>query len=362
MTGRHFFIVALVVAMIPMMVHAQQPVKVEYFLDSDPGYGLARFIKDIHVGGNQLTFDMSDASAGAHVLYVRSQDSDGHWSTTMSRPLYIEQLQDIVYVEYFIDDDPGRGLATPVALPQQDYKAHLQIDFNLNVADLSLGEHELAVRAYDVFGQWTDVMSRHFTVIEKNDEPEIPVGGGDLKRIEYFFDSDPGYGLGHQLEKPSSGEHIYQMSFANIGIGFHLLSIRAQDEANNWSSTMSRPIYVIDPMSDIETLEYFFDNDPGEGRGILVENSSAGKDSFAFQVSVEDLSYGVHTFYVRVKDTKGKWSVLRSTSIEVIAQTDIEGIAADEMHYDIYDLQGRKVTEPMHTGFYIFKGKIIFVK
>lgn len=362
MTKIRLFIVGLVLTLLPIMAQAQQPVKIEYFLDSDPGHGLARSITDIHVGGNQLSFDVSDAPAGAHVLYVRSQDSDGHWSTTMSRPLYVEQLQDIAYVEYFIDDDPGRGQATPVALPQQDYKAHLQLELELDVTGLSLGEHELSVRAYDVFDQWTDVMSRRFTVVKKEDEPEIPVGGGDLSRIEYFFDTDPGYGHGYPLEKPSSGENTYLMSFANIDAGFHLLCLRAQDDANNWSSTMSRPIYVIEPTGDIEVMEYFFDSDPGEGNGTAVELPTDASEPFAFQVPVEDLSYGIHKFYVRVKDSKGKWSLIRSATIEVIAQTGIEGITTDESPKDMYDLQGHKVTNTPHKGVYILGGKKVLVK
>ena len=344
MTRRAFFIIALFMAMSPLMVNAQQPVIIEYFLDSDPGHGLAHTIKDIHIGSNQLTFDVSDASAGAHVLYVRSQDSDGQWSTTMSRPLYIEQLQDIAYVEYYIDTDPGQGMGTPVALPQQEYKAHLQLELALDISSLSLGEHELAVRAYDVFGQWSDILSRHFTIVEK-EEPEF----GDLSRIEYFFDTDPGYGLGYPLKKANTGEHTYQMSFANLEAGFHLLCLRAQykaDDAYQWSSTLSRPIYVVNSSSNIVAMEYYFDDEPGEGNGVAVEIPADISEPFAFQVDVNELSLGFHEFYVRVKDSNGKWSVLQSTTIEVIVPTGIDNIATDELQKDVYDLQGRQFAQP----------------
>lgn len=308
---RKFFISLFAVAAAAVVqAQEQEPVRMEYFLDTDPGYGLARMITNIHVGDNQLTFDLSDAPWGAHVLYVRSQDSNGHWSATMSRPLYIECLQDIVYVEYFIDSDPGVGQATPLTLPDQDYKAHLLFNFEVSTMSLSLGEHELFVRARDVFDQWTDVMSRRFTVVS-NGQPDIPVGGGDLSRLEYFFDTDPGYGLGFPLEKPSTGTNTYLMSFAAVGHGAHVLYLRAQDDANNWSSTLSRPLYVLNPQG-VQAIEYFIDNDPGEGQATSVALPDSLTAPFAFEVPVAQLADGKHQLSVRAKGLDGLWSPLSS--------------------------------------------------
>ena len=82
---------------------AQEPLRVEYFLDADPGHGAAVALADVHVGSGTLTFDLSAAAAGPHVLYVRSQDAKGRWSPTVARPLFIDSYQDIVRVEYFFD-------------------------------------------------------------------------------------------------------------------------------------------------------------------------------------------------------------------------------------------------------------------
>lgn len=308
------------------MAWAQSPERVEYFLDTDPGYGKGKAVSNIQVGDNQLTFDVSDVPDGAHVLYVRSQDGQGVWSATMSRPLFIDRLQDIVYMEYFFDgNDPGAGLATSIALPEQNYKAHLDFSFSPDISALELGEHELSVRARDAFDVWTDVMSRKFTIAEKEvPEPPTPVSG-DLARLEYFFDTDPGYGLGHPLLNPSTGKNVYQMSFSDVEAGAHVLCLRAQDTNGVWSSTMSRPLYVVHPSDGrIVALEYFFDGaDPGEGKAVAVEVPSDLAESFTFDVSAEGLSIGAHQFNLRAQDSTGKWSLLSSEPFEV---TEANGI------------------------------------
>ena len=309
-----------------MLALAQSSERVEYFLDTDPGYGLGKVISNIQVGNNQLIFDVCDAPDGAHVLYVRSQDDRGVWSTTLSRPLFIDRLQDIVYVEYFFDGkDPGVGNAISIALPEQDYKAHLDFSFSPDISMLDVGEHELSVRAKDAFDAWTDVMSRKFKIV-KTDVPEPPTPvTGDLARLEYFFDIDPGYGKGYPLQNPSTGTNIYQMSFDAVEAGAHVLYLRAQDKSGVWSSTMSRPLYALNPSdASITTLEYFFDNaDPGEGKAVAVTVPSNLLEPFTFDVVTEGLTVGNHQFNLRVQDKTGKWSVISSEPFEV---TETNGI------------------------------------
>lgn len=319
-----------VVAVCSMSLMAQSPQRVEYFLDTDPGYGLGKVISNIREGDNQLTFDVSDAPDGAHVLSVRSQDNQGVWSTTMSRPLFIDRMQDIVYVEYFFDgNDPGVGKATSIALPDQDYKAHFDFSFAPDISMLSVGEHELSVRAKDAFDVWTDVMSRKFKIVETDvPGPPTPVTG-DLARLEYFFDIDPGYGKGYPLQNPATGTNVYQMSFDVLEAGAHVIYIRAQEKNGVWSPTISRPLYAVNPSDEsIVALEYFFDNaDPGEGKAVAVSFPNSRKEPFTFDVETNGLEVGNHQFNLRAKDDKGKWSVLNSEPFEIIAVNDIAEVS-----------------------------------
>lgn len=327
-------------AMVATTMMAQQPLRVEYFLDSDPGYGLAATISNLKIGDNVLTFDLRPFKDGAHLLSVRCQDDRGFWSTTISRPLFIDRYQDIVYVEYFYDDnDPGLGNATPVGLPDQEYKGNLTLDLSLDISGLALGEHRLSVRALDRYDQWTDEMTRTFTIVEHNDNPDPPVDPiveeGDLARLEYFFDNDPGYGNGTPLSKPSIGTNTYLMSFEGVTPGAHILSLRAWDENNHWSQTISHPIYVCSVKGlNVTRLEYYFDNnDPGEGKAIPVTLPTDPLEQFAFDVSVEDMAEGSHQFSIRACDDKGKWSLVRSEPF-TITMTG-EGIATLTWNFPI---------------------------
>ena len=160
---------------------AQQPIRIEYFIDSDPGHGKGISVSPVQVGDNPLTFDVSSAAPGPHVLSVRSQDAAGRWSETMSRPFFVDRHPEIVYLEYFIDEDPGKGKGTPIALPDTPDKTQLSLDLEVYTAELIGGEHVFSVRAMDALGMWSNLVSRRFTIIGYV-EPEITA---DDKTREY---------------------------------------------------------------------------------------------------------------------------------------------------------------------------------
>ena len=725
---------------------AQQPIRIEYFIDSDPGHGKGISVSPVQVGDNPLTFDVSSAAPGPHVLGVRSQDAAGRWSETINRPFFVDRHPEIVYLEYFIDEDPGKGKGTPIALPDTPDKTQLSLDLEVYAAELIGGEHVFSVRAMDALGQWSILMSRRFTIIgyvepeitaddktrEYGDEnpeltyttnvtvkgtpvltttatktspvgeyeitvergtvegkfttvtgkltitkaqltisggeytikqgepmptfyasyagfkngetedvltkmptletsatsgstprtyeitvsgaqaenyeisyvpgtltileadpvtitassftreygeenpafeftsagaplegmPEIsceatatsPVGtypiiikkggvtnyndsyvngtltitkaplkitagdytrmqgqmnpeftltyegfkngetedvltkkpvatteatltslvgiyevtvsgaeaenydisyvsgtltvttaelvGERVTRIEYFFDNDPGYGKGFALEKPEDGEHTYIMSFESLSEGVHVLSLRAQDDvghwsptlsrtiyvvdkkeaqqpakieyffdedpgygqgrtlnhinigdnllslditdietgvhvlslrsqdvAGRWSSTLSRPVYVVKPAGEVVAVEYFFDADPGYGNAISVKLPSDLSAPFAVDIPVDKLSMGTHVFCIRSKDTNGHWSFVRSEEIEVVETSGIDRILMSDEQIDVYDLRGHKVDigtyshrRRLEKGVYIINGRKVIVK
>lgn len=324
--SRHFSL-ALALGCLATLA-AQEPLRVEYFLDADPGYGAAAVLANVHVGSSALTFDLSAAEAGAHVLYVRSQDAQGRWSPTVARPLFVDSYQDIVRVEYFFDgSDPGRGKATPVALPEQPYKAHFELPLALDVSSLDLGNHTLSVRALDRFDQWTDLLTRPFAIVEGGSDPIDPEPQvvTDLSRLEYFFDDDPGYGRATPLAAPRTGAHAYVMDFSAVEPGAHVLCLRAADKFGHWSPTVSRPLYVVPPAAGhIAALEYFFDGaDPGEGRAVAVAVPADSSQPFAFDIDVKELLLGDHQLNVRACTADGRWSLLSSRPFTITSATGL---------------------------------------
>ena len=211
------------------------------------------------------------------------------------------QAQDPVRLEYFFDTDPGYGKGLELTMPQTGEKT-----YEMSFESLTPGYHLLSLRAQDDKGHWSTVLSR--PIYARPVLKAMPV-----KRIEYFFDNDPGYGKGFVLDQPKEGENTYEMSFESLTPGYHLMSLRAQDEYGRWSSVMSRPIFVINPQK-VEALEYFIDEDPGVGKAVAVTLPENLSDAFAFEVVTEQLEPGEHKLYVRAKGTDGIWTYLSSKS------------------------------------------------
>lgn len=214
-------------------------------------------------------------------------------------------------VEYFIDNDPGYGAAKKLSSITQGENV-AELDFG----DVLPGAHVLYLRAWDENNQWSQTISRPIYVCS--------IMGQNVTRLEYFFDTDPGYGKATKLTSPANGSKQYVLSIADVPAGAHVLYLRAQDEDGKWSTVLARPMYVINKV-DITTLEYYFDNqDPGYGKAYQVALPADLSEPFAFEVSVEGLEAGSHQFSVRAKDEEGNWSMLRSEPFTI---TPGEGIA-----------------------------------
>jgi len=90
-----------------------------------------------------------------------------------------------------------------------------------------------------------------------------------------------------------------------------------------------RNIFIID--SDIDTApppehreivayEYLIDSDPGQGNGIISTVSNTDLLEIEVDVDVSGLDVGYHVVSIRVKDTKGRWSIAKSRNIFVLPE------------------------------------------
>src|SRR5215831_2337788 len=149
--------------------------------------------------------------------------------------------------------------------------------------------------------------------------PNLPAA--NINRIEYFFDTDPGFGKGVGMSTPVATDISNLPVTADItalSAGIHRLYIRSQDAGGNWSLTNVQSFFILfanvgfpanpSPAS-ITQLEYFIDTDPGFGKGSQV-SVTPGTDinPGLVPVSITGLSNGVHHIYVRTKDANGSWA------------------------------------------------------
>jgi hypothetical protein len=210
----------------------------EYFIDADPGFGLATSVAV--TAGSPLTQNFTVAlpntvADGFHFLSIRAKDANNKWSVVAVRPFYKEAVStatvpNIVAMEYFIDADPGYGLATSVAVT-----AGSPLTQNFTVAlpnTVTDGFHFLSIRAKDANNKWSVVAVRPFykEVIPATAIPNVTA-------MEYFIDADPGYGSGTALSF-TAGSPVtisFAANLASLAVGTHKVSVRAKDTNNKWS-------------------------------------------------------------------------------------------------------------------------------
>ncbi|HEV7330206.1 MAG TPA: CARDB domain-containing protein [Flavisolibacter sp.] len=158
---------------------------------------------------------------------------------------------------------------------------------------------------------------------------------GPLVRAEYFFDTDPGVGKGSPL--PLSPTTTLDQLPLNIELkkndgsalsnGVHRLYVRTQDQSGRWSQTTTIlfdnfvvPLYpqATPPVTPLIHAEYFFDTDPGVGKGKpLVIPEGSDLTNLVFEADVTGVAIGSHRIYVRTKDVSGNWSLSSSSTIQV---------------------------------------------
>ena len=143
--------------------------------------------------------------------------------------------QTVSRVEYYWDTDPGRGHGTPIT----GWSAANQVNINttISTAGLSAGIHTLGIRSRSSHGDWSSV-GLHRVVV-----------GQQVSRIEYFYDTDPGFGLGRTYATSATGNTVTidnaQLSAAGISDGFHRLGLRARAGTNGmWSPTYWQQVLV----------------------------------------------------------------------------------------------------------------------
>lgn len=303
----------------PGSVIAQQINRVEYFYNNDPGYGAGTIVEIDppvnHLDDFNLSLDITALPDGFHSLMVRTGTTNGKWSLNSNRSFYkysiTTSLEMLTQVEYFFDTDPGFGQGTQVLINPADSNATLNIA--IDITSLSNGIHYLFVRAKDEQGRWSLTSMRmlyKFTMQQSS---------YDVAALEYFFDTDPGFGNGTPIPiSPGSQVTItdYAIDITSLVDGFHHVFFRAKNEAGFWSLTNIRAFYkktISTTLTDLVAAEYFFNSDPGLGLGTSINlPGNSPLEDLIVNADITSLDDGFHHFYVRTKDSSGKWSLTGS--------------------------------------------------
>lgn len=239
------YILLIISLIAPLLLKAQID-KIEYYIDNDPGFGLATDV--FTTGGFNIDENFTVptaviATVGFHTLVVRSRDVSGTWSVQESRSFYVSASNlttqaNIVDVEYFIDTDPGYGAGTSLGAFAV---TNLDINSVIPTNTLPAGFHVLYLRAQDSDGTWGDVESRSFYVSASNLTIQATITA-----LEYYIDTDPGYGAGTAIVVGAATSIDINTTIMTNALlaGFHSIYIRALDSDGAWSEVESRSFYV----------------------------------------------------------------------------------------------------------------------
>ena len=211
-------------------------------------------------------------------------------------------------VEYFWDTDPGVGKAT---LLKSSNEETIMLEQSLPTNSLQKGIHQLVIRAVNANVGQPYYVTRPVLVTEDKTESTL--------EVEYYWDIDPGIGKGKKLNASGNDGAItitQDLDCSTLSNGMHTIGIRARSQSG-WSCTyVSQYCISNTPSQNIESIEYYWDTDPGLGKGTPIAFTSSNKVVLNTTLSCLGLSDGSHQLNIRAR-SENAWSTIYSTTVLV---------------------------------------------
>lgn len=283
----------------PFVTRDNNIVAGEYFLNADPGIGNGTSITAAY-GTQEVSASLDPGGlVDGDVISVRFKSSNGSWNNAREMVYRVpHQIRDnsIIAAEYFINNDPGTGQATPIPvdIPAQEITAVI------TPPGLASGD-VVYVRMKSLNGLWNNPRGIRY---------QIPYATNDnvLLAGEYFLNSDPGTGNGAQITASYGSPNVTtSLDFASLPPGTAIY-VRFKSSNGTWGSprelnhTVPLPIRV----NSLVAGEYFLNSDPGIGKAVPI-SASYGSDSVSASINLQDLPAGT-AIYARFKSSNGLWN------------------------------------------------------
>ena len=274
--------------------------RVEYFWDEDPGLGKGQVLERFTGTSAQVQteLDVSGLSKGIHQIGLRVLN-DKYFSATYYRSFFIPAPEEqITRIEYSWDKDVALGTGTAINFTQG---STIDLTQSLSTAGLKEGLHTLYLRA---------LSSRHHSQTYTRSF-YVPATPHSVNAIEYFFDKDPGVGRAIQKGASMTGETLtmaFDVNTDGLSEGVHHIGIRTLTDGT-WSETKYRQFLVRRIEDDyVAHLEYFWNNDPGVGKGYVVDITPGKEVTVEFDADLVELAEGTHALGLRAQSQSGRWS------------------------------------------------------
>lgn len=286
-------------------VKAQQLNTLEYYFDTDPGYGNGSHLE---ISGTSTDADysltMPALSAGLHSMYMRIKDNGGVWGTTYQQLVFINNgttgASSITTAEYFFDIDPGFGNGTQLALSGDSINTNV----NFNVGSLPAGSHTLYLRLKNNSGAWSTVYQSTVFINAGS------TGNTNITAAEYYFDTDPGVGKATTISlNNNSLDSNLTLNTTGLSNGTHTLVIRLKNNNNAWSTSYENDVNIfsgIDSIPQITSLEIFNDTDKGINKNTIIPLTKTALLDTTFSVLIPDNGKDTSVLGLRLHNQAGQ--------------------------------------------------------
>lgn len=348
-TGMLLYVNAQDPAYPPAPAAPQNITAAEYFIDTDPGIGVASAIavsQGVNIPNLPVSINITGLSNGVHRVMIRTKNNQGIWSITGIKdflydfnPVYNNNAaaQNIIAAEYFIDTDPGFGNATPIPVTAGINLSDVPVSINTN--GLSNGVHRLFIRSKSNEGSWSICNIKDFIVDFNFAYPTAPAPAQNIIAAEYFINTDPGFGKGTPVEVTAG------IDISNLPVVVNTSSlqpattnrlfIRTKNNEGVWSIAHYK-VFVMDITNDpaypappptpqnIVAAEYFINSDPGAGSGTPITlTPSPDINNIPVVVNTSSLQPATtNQLFIRTKNNEGRWSITNVKQFAVTITSD----------------------------------------
>lgn len=140
-----------------------------------------------------------------------------------------------------------------------------------------------------------DTSSNRDQTSNKTSEIEEKSVQNAIGRIEYFINSDPGFGNGISLDftLDNNDAHVSEIiDVSQFDEGFNFFYVRSQTVSGTWGMTVKRAFFLKKgSKSGIKTLEYYFTGEGGFNSQTYYYQLENSEESFVFSPDVSELSF-----------------------------------------------------------------------
>lgn len=182
-----------------------------------------------------MSIDISSLNPGLHTFAMRVQDSEGLWSSSVTRLFFVPETSSeagLVNYQYWLDNDIQHAVIVPSSASQGV--------FSIDISSLKAGLHSFAIRVQNSDGKWSSSVTRFFL------KPAAP-SEATIVRCMYWLDGD----TQNAVTVPVDGSNgVISVDVNNLIRGEHTLSWIVGDDKGTWSDVTTEVFIALGPQGD----------------------------------------------------------------------------------------------------------------